>query len=200
MERDHHKPVPMRILRGAAICRPPSRHAARPVRVHTPAIEAMTDLRTIAPATTSRGASLHEADQVMRAWGVRLLVVVGADWAIEGLITVRDTIGEKPVNLLRERGGRYADLTVGDLMVPREAIEVLDLEAVRHAEVGHIVATLQDVGRQHALVVERDAQSGGDVVCGVFSVTQIGRQLGVNIPIFDVAHTFAQIAAHLARQ
>ena len=200
MERDHHKPVPMRILRGAAICRPPSRHAVRPVRVHSPAIEAMTDLRTIAPATTSRGASLHEADQVMRAWGVRLLVVVGADWGIEGLITVRDTIGEKPVNLLRERGGRYADLTVGDLMVPREAIEVLDLEAVRHAEVGHIVATLQDVGRQHALVVERDAQSGGDVVCGVFSVTQIGRQLGVNIPIFDVAHTFAQIAAHLARQ
>ena len=200
MGREIHHPLPMRAMRAVSVCRPPARQPARPVRVDSPAIEAMTDMRSVALATASRTASLHEADRVMRAWGVRLLLVVSADFVIDGLITARDTTGERPVTLLRERGGKYADLTVNDLMIPRAAIEVLDVETVRHSEVGHIVATLKDVGRQHALVVERDAQSAGDVVCGVFSVTQIGRQLGVNIPIFDVAHTFAQIAAHLARQ
>ena len=198
MERGIHKPLPMRALRSPAFCRPPARLPAPVVTADSPAIATMTDLRTVASATTSRTASLDEADKIMRTCGVRLLVVVGTERAIEGLITARDTQGEKPVNLLRERGGKRADLTVADLMVPRDAIEVLDLETVRHAEVGHIVATLKDVGRQHALVVERSAQ-GDEVLCGVFSATQIGRQLGMNITIFDVAHTFAQIAAHLAR-
>jgi len=200
MGREIHHPLPMRAMRVGSVCRPPARQPARSVRVDSPAIEAMTDMRSVALATTSRTASLHEADQVMRAWGVRLLLVVSADFVIEGLITARDTIGERPVTLLRERGGKFADLTVDDLMIPRAAIEVLDLETVRHSEVGHIVATLKDVGRQHALVVDRDSKSGEEFVCGIFSITQIGRQLGTNIPIFDVAHTFAQIAAHLARQ
>lgn len=199
MERDVYKPLAMRSMRAGSVCRPPTRHPAHPVRADSPAIEAMTDLRTVAPATTSRVASLYEAEKVMVAWGVRLLLVVGADGVIEGLITARDISGEKPVNLLRERGGRYADLAVNDLMVAREAIQVLDLATVRHSEIGHIVATLKDVGRQHALVVDQDLRTHEDFVCGVFSVTQIGRQLGMNIPIFDVAHTFAQITAHLAR-
>lgn len=197
MERDIHHPLPMRILRAGAVCRPPARQAARPVRADSPAIEAMTDLRNVATATIRRTATVHEANEVMRTWGVRLLMVVGADFAIEGLITARDTMGEKPVNLLHERGGRHAELTVENLMIHREDIEVLDIDTVQHAEVGHVVATLKDVGRQHALVVERDAHSGEEVVRGIFSITQIGRQLGVSIPIFEVAHTFAQIEAQL---
>jgi len=200
MEREVHRPLPMRALRPGAQCRPPTRRPAPSVAADSPAILAMTDLRVVTPATIGRHASLHQADEVMRAWGVRLLFVVGSDFTVEGLITARDTLGEKPVNLLHDRGGKHADLTVADLMVPRESIEVLDLETVGHAEVGHIVATLKEVGRQHALVVDRDPKSGEETICGVFSVTQIGRQLGMTIPIFDVAHTFAQVAAHFAGQ
>jgi hypothetical protein len=36
-------------------------------------------------------------------------------------------------------------------------------------------------------------------VCGIFSATQIGRQLGMPIATFEVAHTFAEIEAELAR-
>jgi len=200
MEREVHRPLPMRTLRPGAQCRPPAQRPAPSVAADSPAILAMTDLRLVTPATIGRYASLHQADEVMRAWGVRLLFVVGSDFTVEGLITARDTLGEKPVNLLHDRGGKHADLSVADLMVPRESIEVLDLETVEHAEVGHIVATLKEVGRQHALVVERDPKSGEETICGVFSVTQIGRQLGMTIPIFDVAHTFAQVAAHFAGQ
>ena len=73
-----------------------------------------------------------------------------------------------------------------------------DLDRAR-AEVGDIVATLKDVGRQHALVVDRDPLTHEETLRGIFSATQIGRQLGVPILIFEVAHTFAEIESELAK-
>jgi hypothetical protein len=69
---------------------------------------------------------------------------------------------------------------------------------VRAAKVGHIVATLKKAGRQHAVVVERDAR-GRQLVRGLFSATQIARQLGVTIQTSEVARTFSEIESMLAR-
>jgi hypothetical protein len=104
-------------------------------------------------------------------------------------------VGEKPVNLLRDREGRFEELSVADLMVSRNQIDVLDMAHVIRAEVGHVIATLKEKRRQHALVVDHDRLTGEDYVRGVFSATQIGRQLGVPIVTFEVAQTFAEIEA-----
>ena len=85
------------------------------------------------------------------------------------------------------------------VIVDVTALDVLDMEAVRSAKVGHIVATLKHSGRQHAVVAEYDAQ-GRHAVRGLFSATQIARQLGVAIQhTSEVANTFSQIEAQLAR-
>ena len=127
-------------------------------------------------------------------------VYVGTDGLVEGLISARDAMGEKPVKLLQEQQvSRFEDLTIADLMVPRHAIDVLDIESVSRAEVGTIVETLKKSGRQHALVVETDAVSGVEVVRGIFSATQIARQLGVALPIVEVAETFAEITSALEK-
>jgi CBS domain-containing protein len=162
-------------------------------------MEVMTDLRQVPAATIRPNATIVQANREMIARGVRLLLVVGVTGAVEGLITAHDIMGEKPVNLLRERGGKHDDLTVVELMVPSDAIDVLDIADVARSEVGHIIATLKEAGRQHALVVERDRVTGEVFVRGIFSATQIGRQLGVPIVTFEVAHTFAGIEAELAR-
>lgn len=167
------------------------------VRADSPAIAVMTDLTQISAATILAEATLADASRLMIARGVRLLLVVDRYRMIEGVITAHDTMGERPINLLRERGGRHQELHVADLMTPRGAMQVIDMADVLRAEVGHIVATLKDCARQHALVVERDRISGEDAVRGIFSATQIGRQLGVAIPIFEVAHSFAEIEAAL---
>jgi hypothetical protein len=60
------------------------------------------------------------------------------------------------------------------------------------------VATLKKAGRQHAVVVERDAR-GRQLVRGLFSATQVARQLGVAIQTSEVARTFSEIEAMLAR-
>jgi CBS domain containing-hemolysin-like protein len=167
------------------------------VRADSPAIAVMTDLTQVTAATIGADATLADATRLMIARGVRLLLVVDRYQVIQGVITAHDTMGERPINLLHERGGRHQELHVADLMTPREAMQVIDMADVLRAEVGHIVATLKECARQHALVVERDKLSGDDFVRGIFSATQIGRQLGVSIPIFEVAHSFAEIEAAL---
>jgi hypothetical protein len=69
---------------------------------------------------------------------------------------------------------------------------------VRTARVGHIVATLRHAGRHHALVVDVDG-SGRQRVRGTFSITQVARQLGARIHTTEIARTFSEIEALLAR-
>jgi CBS domain containing-hemolysin-like protein len=194
-----HKVLPMSTMKAGVICLPADSYAPKPVSIESPAVDVMTDLRVVSAATVSAAENINQASQKMIARRVRLLLVVGTNGGVEGLITARDTMGEKPLKRLQERGGKHGDLTVADLMVPRNSIDVLDIDTVLRAKVGNVIETLKNNGRQHALVVERDSVSGGEIVRGVFSATQIARQLGVAIPIMEVAHTFAEITSALEK-
>jgi len=195
-----HKPLPMSKMQEGVTWLSADSHSPKPVKIDSPAIDVMTDLRQVFAVTVSASESIVRATQIMIARRIRLLLVVDEHGLIEGLISARDMMGTKPVKLLQEsRGAKFDDLIVGDLMIPRHAIDVLDIEAVLVAEVGSILATLQANGRQHALVLETDPARGLSVVRGIFSATQIARQLGVAIPIFEVAQTFAEIAAVLKK-
>jgi CBS domain-containing protein len=199
MERAIYKPLPMTRMGTGVTVQAPGAYAPKPLRADSPAIEAMTDFRQVAAATIRATATIAQATQLMIARGVRLLIVVDADRGVEGLVTARDTMGERPINLMRERGLVHGELTVADLMIARAAIDVLDIDVVLRAEVGHVIATLKEAGRQHALVVDRDQLTREEVVRGIFSATQIGRQLGVPNLSFEVAQTFAEIEAELAK-
>lgn len=198
MERIDYKTVPTHKMRPGT-----QFHVRRDIHrvdADSPAVEVMTDLQDISAATIRPDASLAEATQIMIARGVRLLFVVEKGMGFVGLITARDTVGERPVKLIREQGGKHCELRVRDLMISSAQIDVLDYNDVLHAEVGHIVATLKYFGRQHALVVDVDPLTGGEMVRGIFSATQIGRQLGMLVQPFEVAKTFAEIEAELARE
>jgi predicted transcriptional regulator len=196
MERAVYKPMRSRKLAPRAGFTNPN--TVQRVCADSPAIEVMTDLQRVSAATIAPDATLAEATQLMIARGVRLLFCVEKGSGLLGLITARDTMGERPIKLIQERGGSHGDLRVRDLMVPAGNIDVLDFQDVMRAEVGHIVATLKEFGRQHALVVDRDPLSGEEVVRGLFSATQIGRQLDIPLQPFEVARTFADIESRLA--
>lgn len=198
MERNVYRPLPLARMREGVVVQP-LLAGPKPIRLDSPAVEVMTDLRQVNAATIRGSATISEANRTMIARGVRLLFVVAVTGAVEGLLTAHEIVGEKAVNLLHDRGGRHKELTVADIMVPHGSIEVLDIDQVLRAEVGHIIATLRESNRQHALVVDRDRLTREEFVRGIFSATQIGRQLGMAIATFDVAHTFAEIEAELAR-
>lgn len=195
MERATYKPLPLHKLKSGAGYHLANTH--KTVQADSPAIEVMTDLQQVSAATTLADVPLSQATQTMVARGVRLLLVTQHSGEIMGLITARDTMGERPIKYIQQHGGKHGDLMVRDCMTPIENIQVLSLNDVLHAEVGHIVATLKSVGRQHAMVVDADA-NGEESIRGIFSITQIGRQLGMPLQTFEVAKTFAEIEAALA--
>lgn len=195
MTRNNYKPLPLRIIKAGAGYHLP-RSDYKSVRADSPAIEVMTDLQKIAAATISIDATLSETTQKMIAHGVRMLLVTHFTGEILGIITARDTTGERPIMLLQQHGGKHEELTVRDCMTPADKIEVLPLDEVMRAKVGNIVATLKDSGRQHAIVIDTDA-NGEELIRGIFSITQIGRQLGMTLEVFDVAKTFAEFDAAL---
>ena len=168
------------------------------VRVNSPAIEVMTDLLRIPPATVTPHETLHQANQHMLLRGVRLLLVVEKNGRISGVVTARDLLGEKPVRVAQARGAKREELEVRDVMTNLEEMEAIQMSDVARSEVGHIVATLEACGRQHTLVVEADQEAGKQTLRGIFSASQIARQLGVELTTHEVARTFAEIEAAFA--
>ena len=181
---------------GATHARPAQPEFER-VGVGSPAAAVMTDLLQITAVTVLAVDTVDEAHHRMIQQGVRLLLVVDQDRNIQGVITANDVLGEKPVQVAVQRGIPHSELLVSDIMTPRGALEVLDMHEVDNAVVGHVVATLKAVGRQHALVVDRNPD-GRQRVRGIFSATQIARQLGAAIVTGEIARTFADIEARLA--
>lgn len=194
-----YKPLKLARLQAGAVYPQFTQFSPRPVNVDSPAVEVMTDLRLVAAATIDADTRIEAANHAMIARGVRSLLVVDADGCVLGLLTARDLLGERPMQVVRDRGGRHEDLVVRDIMTPQSAVEVVDIRDVLRARVGHVVETLKHSGRQHALVVESDLVSGRELVRGIFSASQIARQLGVAIHPEEVARTFAEIEAVLSR-
>lgn len=194
MEREFD-PLAIRELgAGAGFRRPTHAQAAR-VTPDSPALQVMTDLARVSPATIRPQAPLAGANQFMITRGVRLLLVVDERDSVLGLITATDLLGERPMQVATERSLRRDELSVADVMTPAAQVEVLALGDVEASRVGHVLETLRRLGRQHALVADDE-----NTVCGIFSISQIARQLGVTLASGgSVARTFSEIEAALFR-
>lgn len=163
------------------------------VSLDDPATRVMTDLQKMSAITIRPEISIEIAGQRMKQRGVRMLLVTDDKDDIIGLITSTDLQGEKPLQLVEQRGIHYRDLTVRDIMTEHAQLEVLGMDDVEKATVGQVVATLQSTGRQHALVADRVPGTQDQSLRGIFSAAQIARQLDIEIVGSKVAETFAEI-------
>ena len=168
------------------------------VKLESPAVMSMTDLRQVSALTVEPNVSINHALTRMKEGGVRLLFVVNPQEEVLGLITSTDIQGEKPLQLLKELRMSYDEVLVRDIMTPADSLEVIELAEVMKARVGDVVETLRQSGRRHALVVDTDARAGRPAIRGIFSATLIGKQVGVAIETVEVASTFAEVGAALA--
>lgn len=185
------EPLQLSLLQPGTGFSRPYFYSPNPVQITSSAIEVLTDLRFVPAATTQADVSVTTATQKMIARGVRLLLVTDAADDVIGLVTARDLEGPRIKAATAATGRRAEELKVGDVMT--SDIEVLPLEAVLHAHVGDIIETLKHSGRQHALVVDQEPFTDKPMVRGVFSASQIGRQLGIISGQNDLEQTFAQI-------
>jgi CBS-domain-containing membrane protein len=159
----------------------------------SPAVEVLTDLTHVKPATTHPHTLAREAEQQMIVKGVRMLFVVSEMPVVEGLVTAADIRGDQQMRLVHERRVAFDELTVADLMTPLAMLDTVEFGQLRSARVGNIIATLKRIGRHHLLVIEPGGAGVPGRVRGVFSRSQIERQLGTAIDIAQIARSFAEI-------
>lgn len=162
------------------------------VTLDSPALDVMTDFAHVQAATIDPSASLAVANDYMITRGVRSLFVTSPEGRMLGLITTTDLLGERPMRASHAHGVKRHELLVGDVMTPAGDAVALRFEDVRSAKVGHVVASLKQAGRHHELVAET-LPSGEIRIRGMFSVSQIARQLGMPLQISELARTFAEI-------
>jgi signal-transduction protein with cAMP-binding, CBS, and nucleotidyltransferase domain len=192
--RDNFSVLTNRPLKAGANFSRPTQVLPQNVTLNDPAISVMTDLRCVSVVNVRAKTSLEKANAKMIRYGVRTLLVLDEADKVVGFLTATDVMGEKPVRFLQQVGGTHADILVSDVMTVQSDLEALSLGDVLKAKVGNVLVTLKAAGRQHAMVVEENAD-GSQTVRGLFSATQIARQLGLQIKTAEVAKIFAEIEA-----
>ncbi len=177
---------------------PYHRRRDRSVNTDSPATAVMTDLSMSRLVTVRTDAGLDEAQELMRLAGVRMLMAVDERGQIVGLVTSRDLTGEKPIHFASEQRVTRDAIRIADIMTVKGRMDVLQFADVERARVGDIVLTLRESARQHAVVVQPNP--GGDemLLRGLFSITQIGRQLGIEIEPTGAVQSFAELEAVLS--
>lgn len=189
---------------GPVALRPAPPENAGSVSLGDSALDAMTDFTQVRSQTVHASASIDLALNRMMLAGVRLLFAVGDDGALAGLITSYDIQGEKPTLYLQSQDCSLnscsrRDIQVGHIMEPADDWRVLDYEDVRHARIAEIVLAFKVEGRRHLVVVERAAQGDVLMVRGLFSLTQLERQLGAQLDVHPQARSFAEIERMICR-
>lgn len=187
-------PLPVHPLTGTVYVSRPAPPKA--VTLESPALDVMTDLRFTHAAVIEPHVTIESANAYMIQRGVRSLFVLNQDRALGGMITASDILGEKPLRVIEERRVKHQDILVSDIMTPVGALEAVRIEDARGAKVGQVIRSLRESGRQHTLVLE-DREHGKKQVCGIFSLSQVEKQLGAPIESTGVAQSFAEIEATL---
>jgi CBS domain-containing protein len=188
-----YQPLPFHPLDSGASYFQPRQSLPKRVTADDPALTVMTDLSQVTAYTTELTTPLSKALDTMIRRGVRLLLARDTDRQVVGLITSRDIEGKKPARILAKAGGAWEDLLVADIMTLQPKLQVLRMEDVANARVGDIIATLRQAGRQHAMVVDVDPETGKPAVRGLFSLSQIGSLLGLDIDPTQQPTTYADL-------
>ncbi len=196
MDRDYAALSNIPLQPGASFHTPPPSSLEQ--RLDLPALDFMTDFKLVTPVTCPPGWSIDTALETMKGRGVRLLLVVDDVDTVIGLVTSNDIQGEKPIEVARSNDSRRADIKVDQVMTPQSDITSLNLISIRNARVGHIIGMHKRLGRQHLLVVEVTGDDSNQTIRGLFSTSQIARQLGIRLSPGDAsAHSLAEMVQQL---
>ena len=188
--------LPTRPLRSHSSFHNPSQSLPPEVTPEDPALTVMTDFQKVTALTIDPDVSVDTALRVMVRRKVRLLLVVDVDNLVLGIVTSNDLLGEKPLQCVSARGISREEALVRDVMTAESQLEVSTMDEVLHAHVGNVLATFKAKGRRHALVVDQDA-AGRQILRGLFSASQLARQLGEPVETSEIAQTFAEISVAL---
>lgn len=153
------------------------------VHMDDPAFSVMADFRMLQPHVIGENDFMDAAINEMKIHGLHLLLVKNNSNNISGILASEDILGEKPIQLIQERRIQRSHITVKMVMTPVSSLPAFDMESIRYARVGNIVATLNMLKQNYALVIDQNADGDQQIIRGIFTTSQISHQLHTNISV-----------------
>lgn len=162
------------------------------ISLQSPALEVYTDLTKVDAQVVDVNTSMQEVRRLMIQAHVRLKFVVDKDGHFIGVISTDDLIESKIVRQVA-LGMKREELTVADLMRPKQTLVALDINAIKTATIRDIVELLKDSHQQHCLVQDAVAHK----ICGIFSASDISRKMKLPIEIYEKS-SFSEVFKNVA--
>jgi CBS domain-containing protein len=157
--------------------------------LNSPALEVFNDFTERTPLMLEQTTTVDEAIETMRRTHVKLYLVIDGRESLRGVITLADLLSVKVMRVAEATGLRRSDLAVSHVMVKRQDLHAIDLQALGSARIGDVLATMKSFGDQHVLVIDPDRKS----VRGIISAVDIARGLHAPVRITDRANSFADV-------
>ncbi len=159
------------------------RHQELPQVAHfdDPAIDVMRDYQVESAYSISPHETIDHALLEINTQNILTLLVTNANNEIEGLISIEDILGEKPITLLEENRISRESITVKMVMTPVEEILLLSKDTVLASKVGNITETLRTNKARYALVVEHQNKNTQHEAIGLYNLSQLQQLLHTKI-------------------
>lgn len=155
--------------------------------LNSPALTVVTDFKHNQPNIVAASTTARDALDMMQQEQTKLKLVVDHDAELVGLLHL-DQLSDQSIMRRIAFGDSRNDITVADLMRPRERIKALAYQQLQHCSIADVVNTLQSSGEQHCVVVDRESHQ----IRGVISAQDIARRLRMQLHI-QQAPTFLHI-------
>lgn len=155
------------------------------VHLNDPATDVMLDFKHTKALTIGPDSPIFDARQEMTLCGVHVLLATDAMDQVVGIISLEDILGAKPVKIIQERHIKRSEVQVKMVMTPRQQLKAIPMTELRGMQVGHVIQTLQDTSERNLLVVET-SDTNTQAIRGIFSLSQISKQLAIRITADDL--------------
>jgi len=165
----------------------------------SPAMTVLTDFTQVMPQSIAGDTPIDDAHLKMRHGGVRLLFVMDKQAHCIGVLTAKEVIGTRRINLaMQQRNLERSEVTAAMIMTPWEKLSAMPLEQLASLTIEDLVLSMESFTEQHLLITERKPNQELSVR-GIISATDIQTVMGSRIPaklpttVVPMARSFADI-------
>lgn len=159
----------------------------------SPALTVLTDFSQVAPQSVVADTPIDEAHLKMRYGGIRLLFVMDSHAHCIGVITSKEVIGTRRINLaMQQRNLTREEVTAGMIMTPWHKLSAMPMAQLASLTIEDLVMSMETFTDQHLLVTEQNDNQELRVR-GLISASDIQSAVGKDINPVPMAKSFADI-------
>ncbi|CAM3541152.1 CBS domain-containing protein [Halomonas sp. FME1] len=159
----------------------------------SPAMTVLTDFSQLMPQSVDADTPIDDAHLKMRHGGIRLLFVMDKRAHCIGVITSKEVIGSRRINLaMQQRNLNREEVTAEMIMTPWQKLSAMPVSQLGSLTIEDLVLSMESFTDQHLLITElNDNQELR--IRGLISASDIQNAVGKDINPVPMAKSFSEI-------